>query len=94
MEVTMKLNAKIRGKLNDQIHHATVGLKDAIPIADFEKILAPIGLKLEEFILCGRSGSANINLFTLDGVECSNSMLALSWFKHESGRYDVNAYLS
>jgi hypothetical protein len=91
----MKLNVKIRGKLNDQIHDATVGMKDAIPIADFEKILAPVGLKLEECILCGRTGNANIKLFTLEGVECSNSMLALSWFKYETtNRYDVNAYLS
>jgi hypothetical protein len=90
----MKLDAKTRGKLNDKIHDATVGMKDVIPLDDFNNILAPVGLKIEECILCGRTGNANLNLFTLQGEECKNSVLALSWFRYDTGRYDVTAYLS
>ena len=43
--------------------------------------------------LTGASGQANIR-FAFDGKLVDNSMLVLSWYKTDKGRWEVVAYLS
>lgn len=44
-------------------------------------------------ILCGREGRANIDI-AKNGEIIDNSMLALTWHKMPSGKYEVVAYLT
>ncbi len=88
----MKLQAKTRRSLNNRIADVVKGMLEAIPLATLSTILATEGIKMEEFILCGRTGSANIELY--HGDESVDSWLCLTWYKHDTGRYDCTAYLS
>lgn len=88
----MNLKAATRKKLNNRIADAVKGMKDAIPMADLSSILATEGITMEECLLCGREGKANIDLY--HGQETVNGWLCLTWYKHDTGRYDLTAYLS
>jgi hypothetical protein len=81
-------------RLNDALNDMCKRRHRSIPLSDITALLARHGLKIEECILTGRSGTAQIDVNTTDGQEV-NSWLVLSWFKGEhDGQWEVNAYLS
>ena len=66
-----------------------------IPLREISLVLNSAGLKLEEAILCGREGRATFDLFHVHtGFSVLNTMLCLSWYKMESGHYEITLYLS
>jgi hypothetical protein len=66
---------------------------EAIPIHEMSEGLKQFGIDLEQdFILTGRDGRDTFNL-TYQG-QSVQSMLALQWHKMDSGRWEVNAYLT
>jgi len=79
--------------LNNKIADTVKGLKESIPLKDWMNILATEGIKIEECLLCGREGRANIELY--HGEESvDNSWLCITWYKHDTGSLDITAYLS
>lgn len=89
----MKLKAQQRRLLNNKIAESVKGMKQSIPLSDWQTILATEGIHIEEFILCGREGRENIELYH-DGESVDNSWLCITWYKHDTGSYDITAYLS
>ncbi len=73
---------------------------DSLPIGDMTDGLQALGIELVNedgtpfsAIFTGEDGRANIDM-TWMGAPVSNSMLAMTWHKMPSGRYEVVAYLS
>ena len=90
----VKLNSKTRHLVNDALHDMCKVRHRSIPLSDITKLLAEHGMKIEECILTGRTGNAQIDVLTLDGAEV-NSWLVLAWHKGDvDNQWEVNAYLS
>lgn len=67
---------------NHNIYH------DGVPLSGINEALVVYGFEpLEPMILCGRVGSLNADIG-------HNRFLTLSWYKMDSGRYEVVAYAS
>ncbi len=61
---------------------------DSIPVYDVDVILAQYGYNtLEPAIYCGREGQIH------EQVD-ARTWLTMTWYKMESGRYEIVAYLS
>lgn len=88
-----KLLAPIRRKLNNALYDICKGMQDNIPLGAINNLLATEGMKLEECIITGREGKAGIDILTTDGKEV-NSVVALSWHKFDTGKWEINAYVS
>ena len=59
-----------------------------IPISDIDSALTAAGLReTESAIYCGREGHSTMQVG-------EKSFLSLSWFKMESGNYEIVAYVS
>jgi len=59
-----------------------------IPLATFDEILQKHGFdQLESAIYCGREGRSNMKVGP-------NTFLAFTWYKMESGRYEIVAHVS
>lgn len=68
--------------------HAFGNYHDFVPLDAVSIELADAGFDvLEPMILCGRQGSFNQSVGR-------NRWLSLTWYKMESGRYEVVAYVS
>lgn len=67
---------------------------DSIPIKDMSDHLKGLGINLEsDFVLTGRDGRTTLGL-SMNGAALG-SMIALQWHKmDQSGRYEINAYLT
>jgi len=76
-----------RTRVNNDLHKLPI-YHDGLPLSEIDNILGRHGFNaLEPAIYCGASGSCT------DKVG-PNTYLALSWYKMESGRYEVTAYVS
>lgn len=74
--------------VNDFLHELGRASQVSIPLDRIDEVLTACGFdSLEPMILCGRDGSIHEPVGR-------NRWLALQWHKHESGRYEVNAYVS
>jgi hypothetical protein len=97
----MRLLANVRRSINNRIHTATAKTYfDHIPLFTIDNILKSQGYWLIQEdgepwsgFLCGE----NVNVtFDIGGVlgKVRNAVLVLSWYKMESGRYEIVAYVS
>lgn len=101
-----KIKPLVRKKLNRALYLFTIArYYDGVSISAMNEILEKESYTLIqedgtpwEGFLCGEMGSARIEIAFIDEFErldpVTNSLLALQWFKMESGRYEINAYLS
>lgn len=97
-----KITQKTRSIVNSNLHNICAIYHKQIPLETIFSILKSNGLiaiqedKTEwQGFLCGADGTANINLKCRNcGLEISNSMLVLQWYKLQSGNFEVNAYIS
>jgi len=88
----MKIN---RNRISDRLYEISSKYHERIPLGDIlgavkDNGLTPIqedGSPWSGF-LCGDSGEVFIDL------EGSKRMLVISWYRMDSGRFEVNAYLS
>lgn len=73
---------------NDALYQLGRTYHDGVPLREVDVILSRADLNpLEEMILCGREGR-------LHEPVGFGYWLALTWYKMESGRYEIVAYLS
>jgi len=106
-QVTLPKN--IKNKINDKLYPLTSHYHRAIPLDDIFESMEDNGVvPLQEDytrwsgMLLGREGRARIEMARVfkDDVGdeewkvIKNSILVLSWYRHDTGRYEVNAYLS
>jgi hypothetical protein len=101
-----KLGQITRKKLNKSIYLLTISKYfDGVPISEIGEILGKESYALIqeddtlwEGFFCGEIGSAHINLAKIEEYEMlnpvTNSLLVIQWYKMDSGRYEINAYLS
>lgn len=90
----MKIDPKIRQKLNAGLAELCKKRHPHIPNKDIADLLSPFGLKMEEAIFCGRSGNGNMELYNGD-TNITNAWLVLQWYKGDvSNDYEINAYIS
>jgi len=76
-------------RLNNALHMMTFNkYHDSVPLDTVNQLLTIYGFdELEPMILCGREGR-------LHEAVGSNRWLSLTWYKMESNRYEVVAYVS
>lgn len=75
-------------RANEVLHKMGRVYHDSVPLADVSELLRWNGFEpLEDMLLCGREGSLHENVGR-------NRWLSLTWYKMESGRYEVVAYVS
>jgi hypothetical protein len=84
-----KMERKARKTANDALYAMCANrYHDSIPLNWLDGILKQNGFsETESAIYCGRDGSSNEQVG-------NHTWLALQWHKMESGRYEINAYLS
>jgi len=95
-----KLKPNIRRQINKQLQETFNKYFDSIPLMEIFEIL-----KINNVIvvqedgtpwggfLSGNDGNASMELKTDDEL-VDNVMLILQWHKMESGRYEINTYIS
>ena len=99
MEET-KIDTKIKKVINSELVTLCKTYHDQIPLTEIFDILKKNnviaiqedGTPFEGFLM-GNNSSTIFDL-TFDGKNVNNSILSLSWYKMESGRFEINAYLS
>ena len=95
------LDTKKRNATNNKLYEISKGLHIRIPLDDIfkameENNLIPLqedGTRWEGF-LCGATGSAHIDVFDNFIGQEVNCWLCLQWYRFDSGKYEVNAYIS
>jgi hypothetical protein len=101
------MNAKLKHKINVRIHAALKPTYfDTIQLATCINILEEFGFTIiqEDYtrwdgFICGREGQEYFTIAMNDLSEycckvVKNAQLALSWYKMESGRYEVIGYVA
>lgn len=88
-------NRTIKARINKSLSVLNRVYHEAIPMGDiFEVIRRFDGEPMDEDgskwsgILCGDEGTARI---AISGLRCT---LMVQWFRMQSGRYELNAYVS
>lgn len=85
---------KDRKVINDFLNQISLKRWQSIPLKEMSEFLAKFGLKIEEAILTGRDGRANLELLTMEDLPV-NSWLVLQWHKGEvTPDFEITAYLS
>jgi hypothetical protein len=105
----IKLTNSVRSKINKEIGDLVNGQYfDKIPLDSLFKILEKYGVKVTqedgtawEGFITGNEGHTNFDLADLDTVNDDGvygvpveSWLVFSWYRMQSGRYEVMAYVS
>lgn len=86
MDATQERKAK--HAVNTQLAILGRTYHNGLPLHEIDGILALSGFnRLEEGIYCGREGRINEQVGP-------KTWFTMSWFKMESGRYEVTAYVS
>jgi hypothetical protein len=89
--VTTLMDAKTERKMRTRVSRKLQALPiyhDGLPIQQIDEILDSCGFSAtESAIYCGREGSATHQVGR-------NTFLAMTWYKMESGRYEIVAYVS
>ncbi len=74
--------------VNEYLHEMGRAYHVSVPLDRVDDVLVACGFdELEPMILCGREGNIHENIGR-------NRFLSLTWYKMESGRYEVVAYVS
>jgi len=74
--------------VNDALYGLGRTSHESVPLDTVNELLMHYGFdRLESMLLCGREGR-------LHEAVGRNRWLALTWYKYESGRYEVVAYVS
>jgi hypothetical protein len=74
--------------VNERLHQLGRTYHPSVPLDEVSHWLRAFGFnELEPMLLCGREGR-------LHEFVGNNRWLALTWYKMESGRYEVVAYVS
>lgn len=103
-----KINGRLRNQAAHKLHAITKGMQPTIPMIDIMDALEELGIVvLQEDntrwagMFVGRQGSADFELGDLDSEEkdgtfhrVQNSMLRMTWYRFDTGRYEIVAYLS
>ena len=79
------MKAKLIRQINKALNALCASRYDCIPTSGISAILNPLGLALEDGIYCGAAGEF------LEPIG-QNIHLRLSWYRLESGRYEIVAY--
>lgn len=82
-----KLPAKYRSKINRQLDSLCKKYFKEIPITEIQNILNEFELKIPEGIYCGREGESMEEIGS--GVR-----LRMTWYKMQSGNFEIVAYVS
>ena len=97
---SINLNANIRKQINKQLQENFNKYFPSIPLTEvFEVLKNNNVVAVQEDgtpwsgFLCGDDGNASIELKFNDEL-IDNAMLILQWHKMESGRYEINTYVS
>jgi hypothetical protein len=87
-ELARKRLARDQRHVNEMLYELGRASQVSVPLDRVNEMLASCGFdELEPMLLCGREGR-------LHEPVGRNRWLALSWYKMESGRYEVIAYVS
>lgn len=82
-----KSERKAQTRVNRQLQQLAI-YHDGLPLTQIDNILADNGFSaLEEAIYCGREGKVHEQIG-------SKTWLLMTWYKMESGRYEIVAYVS
>jgi hypothetical protein len=74
--------------VNDALYGMGRTYHDGVPLTTVSELLVHYGFDaLEDMLLCGHVGSFNAEVGR-------NRFLTLSWYRMESGRYEVVAYVN
>ena len=77
-----------RNRANNALHAISRTYHCGLPIAEIDSILTANGFEATEpAIYCGAEGSSHEKIGP-------NSWLSFTWYKMESGRYEITTYLS
>lgn len=82
-----KVPAKHRAKINRALDALCKNYFDSIPVKEIQAILETYELKMEDGIYCGREGESNEPI----GNGC---WLRMTWYKLQSNRFEIVAYVS
>lgn len=83
----LSLARDMRG-VNDALYGLGRTYHDSVPLETVNELLTHYGFdRLESMLLCGRQGRLHESVGR-------NRWLSLSWYKMESGRWEVVAYVS
>ena len=78
---------------NDFLHGLARQYHQTLPVREMDEKLASLGIEMEkDFILTGYEGKATFDL-RMDG-QPAPGMLVFTWYRMESGRFEINAYVS
>lgn len=92
---------KARKTANNDCYKVSRQYHPSIPISTIDGHLRAVGLKLIDEagsdwsgLFCGAQGDCVIDVATVEGQKVP-FLLALQWYKrNETGRYEINCYLS
>ena len=95
-----KIDAKTKKLINSELGTLCKTYYNEIPLDEIFNILKKNNVVAVQEdgtswsgFLVGDKGSAIFDL-TIDGKNVNNAVMPLSWYKIESGRYEINAYIS
>lgn len=106
---SVRVNSALRSKVNRELVRAKLDgngrfEKPGLALAAAGNVLADNGIEFDEAIhasrLMGDEGRITVDLaFTnqqdvFSPIQISNSMLAMTWYKHDEYKYEAVAYLS
>jgi len=87
MSATAKLPAKYLSKINRQLGVLCKFYFPSIPVQEIQSILNEFELKIPDGIYCGREGESM--------EEIGNGVwLRMTWYKMQSGNFEIVAYVS
>lgn len=88
-------------KISDRLTEEIPSITNNIPVDQIFGILRDYGITpVQEDgtpwsgIFCGQQGRANIDLLDINGEPIEIVMLRISWYRYETGRYEIITYLS
>ena len=95
------LKQSIRNKINKAVRWINRDFHDAIPLNKIFEAMNAVGVTAVDEagdpwqgLLCGREGRALFDLAMNDGTPIKNAALFISWYKMDSGRYEMVVYVS
>jgi hypothetical protein len=96
----VRINTALRQKINKQITKMTSNKTfKHIPLTDIFDIFKSFDYKIVDEagddwsgFLTGAQGEAHFDIATKDGVPVNNIKLHMTWYKYETGNYEIVCY--
>jgi len=96
----LRIRQAVRMAICERLSDLTSGLHPSVPLDEMFEVCRAVGLEAVDEaqepwsgLLCGREGRASIALLSLDFGEVVEEHLQVSWYRLESGRFEVTAYV-